>query len=76
MGKIKFEASGLPLPNTNRVDPIGNDCKLNLRLFSFYFYWWDTGREGVFHSEIEMDCKNYYWGFLGLWEGLELGSEG
>ena len=31
------------------------------------------GREGVFHSEIEMDCKNYYWGFFGLWEGLELG---
>ena len=29
-----------------------------------------------FHSEIEMDCNRIVWESLGLWEGLELGSEG
>ena len=47
--------------------------------FSDYFHFillgGDAGREGVFHSENEMDCKNYYWEILGLLDGLELGSE-
>jgi hypothetical protein len=30
---------------------------------------------GVSHSEKWIKCKNYYWVFLGLLDGLELGSE-
>ena len=51
---------------------IGNDCKLIVRLFSFYFYWGDALGDGVFHSEIEMDCNGIVWEILGLWEGDRL----
>ena len=30
---------------------------------------------GVFHSENEIDCNRIVWESLGLWDGLELGSE-
>jgi hypothetical protein len=47
-----------------------------VRLFSFIFIGGMPWVMGVFHSENEMDCKNYYWESLGLLDGLELGSEG
>jgi hypothetical protein len=58
------------------VDLIGNDFKLIVRLFSFLFLLggmpWVMG---VFHSEKLGECKRYLGDFLGLREGLELGSE-
>jgi hypothetical protein len=41
------------------VDLIGNDCKLFLRLFLFYFLIGVMPGMLLFDSENEMDCKNY-----------------